>query len=379
MGISKDIEEYIENNQKYSIKLLKELAVIPAPSNHEEKRAEFCKKWLEEQGAEGVFIDDALNVIYPINCSDDNPLIVFMAHSDVVFPDSVSLPIYEDESRIYCPGIGDDTANVVVILMAAKYIAENNIVPKNHGILLIINSGEEGLGNLKGSRKIVEDYGDRIIRFYSFDGCNCNVTNGAVGSIRYKVEILTEGGHSYAKFGNRNAIFYMSSLIETLYAIKVPHNGKTTFNVGVISGGTSVNTIAQQCEMLYEIRADKKENLDLMIKHFIAAVEFFKTKGITVNVEVVGERPCGRDVNPIEQEKLDEKARIAILKYFNKEAIFGYASTDCNIPLSIGIPSIGVGCYLGDGMHTREEYVEKDSIVPGMKLGFDLIFDYFDI
>ena len=165
MGISKDIEEYIENNQKYSIKLLKELAVIPAPSNHEEKRAEFCKKWLEEQGAEGVFIDDALNVIYPINCSDDNPLIVFMAHSDVVFPDSVSLPIYEDESRIYCPGIGDDTANVVVILMAAKYIAENNIVPKNHGILLIINSGEEGLGNLKGSRKIVEDYGDRIIDF----------------------------------------------------------------------------------------------------------------------------------------------------------------------------------------------------------------------
>ena len=379
MGLSGNLLEYIESNADYAVDLLKELAVIPSPSNHEEKRAGFCKAWLEEQGAEGVFIDEALNVIYPVNCTDDNPLIVFMAHSDVVFPDTTTLPLHEENGRIYCPGIGDDTANAVVILMAAKYIAENRIIPKDYGMLLVINSGEEGLGNLKGSRKIVETYGHRIVRFHSFDGCNCNVTNGAVGSMRYKVEILTEGGHSYAKFGNRNAIQYMASLIDALYMVKVPQDGKTTYNVGVISGGTSVNTIAQQCEMLYEIRSDKKDNLDLMVRHFMSAVDFFRTKGVAVNVELVGERPCGGDVDPKAQEALDGKAREAILRYFNQDAIFGYASTDCNIPLSIGIPSIGVGCYIGDGMHTREEYVERDSLVPGMKLGFDLIFDYFGI
>ena len=161
MELSKEILDYIEAHRQEGYELLLELAQIPAPSNHEEKRAAFCKAWLEKQGAEGVYIDEALNVIYPVGCAEDKNLMVFMAHSDVVFPDTEPLALKVEGDRIYCPGIGDDTANVVAILMTAKYIAEMKLQPKDCGVLLVINSGEEGLGNLKGSRKIMADFGSR--------------------------------------------------------------------------------------------------------------------------------------------------------------------------------------------------------------------------
>ena len=107
--------------------------------------------WLEKQGAKGVYIDRALNVIYPVGCTETNDLIVFMAHSDVVFPDTDPLPLRVENGRIYCPGVGDDTAHVVALLMAGKYITECQIKPEDTGLLIVINSGEEGLGNLKGS------------------------------------------------------------------------------------------------------------------------------------------------------------------------------------------------------------------------------------
>ena len=117
------------------------------------------------------------------------------------------------------------------------------------------------------------------------------------------VEIDTEGGHSYGAFGNRNAIAYLASLIDTLYTIKVPEKGRTTYNVGTISGGTSVNTIAQHAEMLYEFRSDERESLEIMERHFLAAIEFYRTKGIAVTVTLVGDRPCAGGVD---REKIEE-------------------------------------------------------------------------
>ena len=120
MQLSQEILQYIEEHQKEALDLLIELAQIPAPSNHEEKRAAFCKDWLEKQGAKGVYIDEALNVIYPVGCTEDNPLVVYMAHSDVVFPDTEPLPIKIEDGKIYCPGVGDDTANAAALLTVAK-------------------------------------------------------------------------------------------------------------------------------------------------------------------------------------------------------------------------------------------------------------------
>ena len=374
MELSKQILNYIDQHQDEAFQLLIELAKIPAPSNHEEKRAEFCKSWLEKHGAKDVYIDEALNVVYPVSYTDNNPLIVFMAHSDVVFPDTGELPLTIENGRIICPGVGDDTANVVALLMAAKYIAQHDLQLCNCGMLIVINSGE---GNLKGSRKIMEAFGDRIREFFSFDGDNCKATNHAVGSKRYRIEILTEGGHSYGKFGNRNAIVYLSSLIQTLYTMKVPESSKTTYNVGIIKGGTSVNTIAQQAEMLYEFRSDQQEAMKIMENHFNAAVNLYRSKGIQVNLDLLGDRPCSGDVDPVKEKILMDRISVAVRRHFDQDVEFGSASTDCNIPLSLGIPSICVGCQNGGGAHTRAEYVEIDSLLPGLRLAFDLILHYF--
>ena len=377
MELTKEIASYMEEHRQEAYELVLELAQIPAPSNQEEKRAEFCRNWLTQQGAEGVYVDEALNVIYPVGCEGDGDLVVFMAHSDVVFPDTETLPLRVEEGKIFCPGIGDDTANVVALLMAAKYIARNKRKPKDCGVLLVVNSGEEGLRNLKGSRKILEDFGSRIREFVTLDGTQEGGVSRAVGSRRYLVEVDTEGGHSYGAFGNRNAIAYLASLIHTLYDIKVPEKGKTTYNVGTISGGTSVNTIAQHAEMLYEFRSDEREALEIMEQHFTAAIDYYRTKGITVTVTLVGDRPCAGNVSREKLEEMMNRANGAAQRHYGHGFNFGAGSTDCNIPLAMGIPAICVGCYRGRGAHTRQEYVEIDSLLPGLKFASDLILYHF--
>ena len=377
MELTQNILEYIEAHGQEAYDLLIELTQIPAPSNHEERRAAYVRDWLLSQGAEGVTVDGALNVIYPVGCEGDGPITVYMAHSDVVFPDTDPLPLKVENGRIYCPGVGDDTANAVALLTVAKYIAQNKLAPADGGVLLVINSGEEGLGNLKGCRAIMETYGARVREFVTFDGYAEGVAHRAVGSMRYRVEIDTEGGHSYGKFGNRNAIAYLASLIDTLYTVKVPPKGKTTYNVGTISGGTSVNTIAQHAEMLYEFRSDEYENLEIMERHFRAAVEFYRTKGIAVTVTLLGERPCGIGIDEEAHGALMNRAAEAVARHYGLEVKFRAGSTDCNIPLSMGIPAVCVGCVRGGGAHTREEYVEVDSLLPGIKVAFEMILSHF--
>lgn len=204
-----------------------------------------------------------------------------MAHTDVVFPDETELPLKVENGRICCPGVGDDTACLVCVLLAAKYTALmikegklNQIRPETEpGLIFVCNSGEEGLGNLKGVKKICEDYGSRMNTFCTFDGSLEHLVDEAVGSNRYKVTVRTQGGHSFGNFGRDNAIEKLAGIIEKLYQIKVPEGGKTTYNVGTISGGTSVNTIAQEASMLYEFRSDRKVNLAYMKEKFEAAVD----------------------------------------------------------------------------------------------------------
>ena len=374
MTLSNIILQYIDTHAESAQQLLMDLAQIPAPSNHEERRAEFCLNWLRSRGAEGAYIDEALNVIYPIGDTGENDLMVFMAHSDVVFPDTALLPLRVENGRIYCPGVGDDTANAVALLTAAGYIAEQKRSPKSCGVLLVINSGEEGLGNLKGSRKILEDFGHRVKEFVTFDGNANAVVTRAVGSRRYRVTVKTEGGHSYARFGAPNAIAQLSQLIARLYEVKVPDIGRTTYNVGTISGGTSVNTIAQSAEMLFEFRSDEREGLAIMQANFDAIVEEFRASGVQIQTEVVGDRPCGLDVD---NSALALRAAEAVRAHYGFDPQFSCGSTDCNIPLSMGIPAICPGCVLGAGAHTREEYVEIDSLRPGLKVAAQLILHHF--
>lgn len=377
--LTPEILRYITEHSKEAYDLLLTLGRIPAPSNHEEQRAEFCKNWLQAQGAEGVYLDDALNVVYPVGCTGNNPVIVFMAHTDVVFGDTTPLPLVVEDGKIKAPGIGDDTANLCALLLCAKYIAENKLRPKgNIGLLFVANSGEEGLGNLKGSRQIVSAYGSRIQEFFSFDGYMDGLVDNAVGSMRYRVEVLTEGGHSFANFGNRNAIAYLASMIGTLYTVSVPQTKtKTTFNVGIIQGGTSVNSIAQQAEMLFEFRSDSRQDLAFMDAHFQAVVDSYRTKGITVNTALVGERPCSGEIDEERQAALTRRATEVLQRHTGSKPTVGPSSTDCNIPLSLGIPSVCLGTVRGALAHTREEWVQIDSLVAGYRIAFEMILHYF--
>ena len=372
--MNQEVLKYIEFHAAEARQLLIDLAQIPAPSNHEELRAQFCKAWLESKGAEGVYIDPALNVIYPIGDTGDNDLMVFMAHSDVVFPDTAPLPLKIENGRIYCPGVGDDTANAVALLTAAGYIAEHNLMPKGCGVLLVINSGEEGLGNLKGSKRIMVDFGSRVKEFITFDGNAGSIVTRAVGSRRFRVTVTTEGGHSYARFGAPNAIAELARLISRLYEVQVPAIGKTTYNVGTITGGTSVNTIAQSAQMLFEFRSDEREGLAIMQANFDTIVEEFRQNGVQISVEVVGDRPCGLDVD---SSALIARASAAVQRHYCFEPKCNPGSTDCNVPLSMGIPAICPGCVMGAGSHTREEYVEIDSLLPGLKVAFELVLHHF--
>ena len=374
MTMTPDILQYIESHAAEAQQLLIDLAQIPAPSNHEERRAPFCLDWLRSKGADSAYIDDALNVIYPVGNTGENDLMVFMAHSDVVFPDTAPLPLKIENGRIYCPGVGDDTANAVALLTAAGYIAEHKLAPKDCGMLLVINSGEEGLGNLKGSRKIMEDFGSRVKECITFDGNANAIVTKAVGSRRYRVTVTTEGGHSYGKFGAPNAIAQLAQLITRLYELEVPAIGKTTYNVGTISGGTSVNTIAQGAEMLYEFRSDEREGLAFMQAQFDTIVEEFRASGVQIQTEVVGDRPCGLNVD---NSVLAQRAAKAVEEHYGFSPALTSGSTDCNVPLSMGIPAICPGCVLGLGAHTREEYVELDSLLPGLKVAFELILHHF--
>ncbi len=370
--MNEDIKNYIAAHAREAYELLLSLARIPAPSNHEEKRAAFCLDWLKENGAEDAYIDEAQNVIYPVgNC--DGEVTVYMAHSDVVFPDTEELPLVIENGRIYCPGAGDDSANAVALLTVMKYIAQSGKKPKDQGLLLVINSGEEGLGNLRGSRAIVDRYGDRIREFITFDGNDDTISGEAVGSLRYRVTADTEGGHSWHKFGAKNAIAELSMLIGALYELPLPSEGKTTYNVGKIEGGTSVNTVAQYAEMLWEFRSTRPESLKMMHALFEAEIAKRDREGVCIKAELIAERPCGavRDVNA--HEALMVRASEAMEKHFGNKVKRLAKSTDCNIPLSCGIPSVCIATVKGGGAHTREEYVELDSLVPGISVAFEMI------
>lgn len=379
--LNKEIIDYIDSHIDDAKALLKAICLIPAPSNHEEKRAEFVKNWFHSIGAKEAYIDEALNVVFPMNCEGRDDITVFMAHTDTVFPDMTEpMPYQEDEEKIYSLGVIDDTIDLVMILMAVKYIMEKGLKP-NCGMLFVANSGEEGLGNLKGVKKICEDYSGRIKELYTFDGSYTHVVNKCVGSHRYKISFETEGGHSYGAFGNNNAIYEMSKLVTKLYSKEVPKIGdsKTTYNVGVVSGGTSVNTIAQDCELMYEYRSNSKECLEHMKDFFEGEIEKAQKEGkAKITVELVGDRPCGGNVP---REALDEMTNKCIRvceKHSGLECKISSGSTDANIPQSLGIPAVCAGVYMGGGAHTRKEWLLKSSIPIGLRISFELILGYFE-
>lgn len=376
----KNVKEYISKNSAELYKLLYDLCQIPAPSGKEDMRAEFCREWFLKNGMEGAYIDGAKNVILPYQVKDGKKLTVFAAHIDTVFPDLEPMPYVDDGEYIHCPGVGDDTASVAVLMLVAKYFVENGVM--TDGVLFVCNSCEEGLGNLKGTRQIFRDFEGRVENFVSLDSTkHTHGVDECVGSHRYEVTVTTRGGHSFMEFGNENAIAELSKIINEIYSIALPEKAgkKVTYNVGIISGGTSVNTIAQSAKMLCEYRSDDKDLLAYMKAQFERIFAAARTDKVGVSVELVGDRPCASDVAPEKMERLKSIHGAVVREVINEQPVYESGSTDCNIPLSLGIPAVTVGVYNGDGVHTRKEKLEKKSLIPGLEIGLKLALNLTEI
>lgn len=372
------INDYVNAHIQEAIELLEKLGKIPAPSYHEERRSEFCSKWFKDQGAEAVWIDEMKNVICAIECDKYDEIVVFMAHMDIVFPDIEELPLRREGNKLYAPGIGDDTANLVNLMMATKYIL-NNKIPMKKGVLFIANSCEEGLGNLEGCKEIFKKFGDRITEFYSFDGYVSQCTSIPVGSYRYKISVKGEGGHSYLDFGRENAIQIMASLIQDLYKIEIPKAEKTTYNVGYIEGGSTVNSIPQEASILYEYRSPSQKCLDDMAHKFNTVLSNFKNAGKMITSEVLGIRPGKGEINEALLKSWTEKNINIIKKYYDGPMDLQPYSTDANVPLSRGVLANTIGTIVGGEAHKREEWVDLNSIPAGMRIVLDLVLQYAEV
>ncbi len=359
-----------------ALELTKTIAVIPAPSGFEDKRAEFVLNYVKKIGYDNAYIDSAKNVIWKLD-GETEDYTLFCAHTDVVFPDMDSLPLVEDDICLWAPGVGDDTVCVAQMLIVCKYLKEIGYKPTK-SLIFVANSCEEGLGNLKGSRQIFAD-NKNITRMFTFDGVFRHVINKSVGSHRFKVVVKTIGGHSYNAFGNRNSIAVMSKIINKIYEIQVPEKegAKTTYNVGLINGGTSINTIAQEVEMFCEYRSDDLDCFNIMKANFEKIFADIKNEEpeAEIIIELVGDRPCMGIVDKDIMAELSELVKGIQEKYSKGNVALESGSTDCNIPHSLGIPAICVGTYDGGGVHTREESLVKESIEPGLDIVYELIIN----
>ena len=376
MQLTETLSLAIERMQDDVIVLIKQLCAIPAPSHHEERRAAFLRDWLAQRGLQAT-IDGAKNVLCPMGLSEHEDIVVVMAHTDTVFPDMEPMPLREEGHKLCCPGVGDDTTNLAAMLMLMTLLKDRK---PRCGVLFVANSCEEGLGNLKGCKAVMQAYGPRVRAFLSLDGGIDHVVSSAVGSYRYRIAAHTRGGHSFGDFGERNAIAVLAGLIGALYAQPLPQKegATTTYNVGTIAGGTSVNAIAQQAEMLYEFRSDDADCLRAMEDQLAAILASHTPEDARVTAERIGERPCAGAVDPAAQRALGEACLGALRRYAGTQPALCAGSTDCNIPLSMGVPSACFGVYRGEGAHTREEWIDVRTVCGGMKAAMSVLLNWFE-
>ena len=370
--IAKAAKEYAREAHEEELELLRRLAKIPAPSGKEGKRAAFVKEWLKEAGADGVFIDPAGNVICRLEGADRHTASVFSAHMDVVAKDEETLPLREDTARLYAPGVGDDTANLTGLLMATKWILAHK-PPLKHDVWVVANTCEEGLGNLAGTHRLIVDLreaGLEVADFTAFDLYLGQHITRAVGSHRWRVEVETQGGHSWEDAGRQSAVESVCRVVEGLYAIPLPDKGKTTVNVGAIEGGGAVNAIASRASALLEYRSASQENLEYMDRKFKEIVESARAEDADVEVKLIGDRPASLASQPEGQSDLGDEAIRALA---GMEPAHQESSTDANIPLSLGVPAHTVGAVSGALLHTREEWIDKHSLEPGLALVLGLM------
>lgn len=332
---------------------------VPAPTGQERQRAEFVASLLRERGYEVEI--DAIGNVYTRRGNRGGSLLMLLAHLDTVFPAGTPIQVRREGDMLYGPGIGDNSVNVAAMISALDLLDELGRETAVD-IVAIADVGEEGLGNLRGARAAVERYRDQIGAVIVLDGRQGKVTHVAVGSLRWRVTVTGPGGHSFGAFGTPSAIHGLGRIIAAIADLKVPSEPKTTYNVGLIEGGVSINTIAPKASALIDMRSTSEQELEKLAKQVAEIIACSPGPGLTAQIEALGERPAGA------RDRSDPLVRLAseVLVWLGYEPEYHAASTDANIPISLGIPAVCVGVAHGDRMHTVEEYIEIPRIGDGL-------------
>ena len=333
---------------------------VEAPPFQEAKRADVYAAMMREAGLKNVRVDAEGNVIGERPGAKPRPNVVVSAHLDTVFPRGTNVKVRRDGYVLRGPGVGDDCRGLADVIAVARALNKANV--STPGTVTFVGTvGEEGLGDLRGVKRLFNDtLKDRIDRFVSIDGQGLGVTHIAIGSTRFRVTFKGPGGHSFGSFGIVNPVHALGRAMARIADFQVPSSPRTTFNVGRVGGGTSVNAIASEAWMEVDLRSGDMGGLRALEKQFRQVVNDavaqenarWNSGALTVTIETVGSRPAGRlpSSAPIVQ------AAVSVSKALNLPLSFSEGSTDANLPLSLGIPALTIDAGgRGAGAHTEQE------------------------
>ncbi len=333
---------------------------VPAPTGNERERVQLVASLWRERGYTPE-IDAIGNVYIRRGKRENRPVLMLLAHTDTVFPQTTPISVERQGDILRGPGIGDNSVNVAAMFSALDILDELGRETEVD-IVVVSDVGEEGLGNLLGARTAVERYREQLGAVIAIDGDLGRITHAAVGSKRWRITVRGPGGHSYGAFGTPSAIHGLGRIIAAIADLEVPQQPKTTFNVGIIEGGTSVNTIAPHATALLDLRSTEITALEQIADKVKTIVEQRAGSGLQTEIEVLGERPAG------ERSLSDPLVQLATaaINWLSMEPKYGAASTDANIPISLNIPAVCIGITKIERAHTLEEFLYVPPIGDGL-------------
>ncbi len=336
---------------------------IPAPTFHEQKRAEFVHELFTTEGLQDHCLDETGNVLGRWKGQGSGKPLIVSAHLDTVFPMETMLRVTRGPDLIHGPGLGDNSLGVAALFGLLWSLRERRIQPAGD-IWFVANVCEEGLGDLRGMKAVVDRFGAGVHAYLVLEGLALgHVYHRAIGVKRFRVTARTSGGHSWSDYGQPSAVHELAKLVVELASLSLPTHPRTTMNVGRISGGTSVNVIASEASFDLDLRSENQPSLTALVSAVERLIEKANRPGVSVESQVIGQRPAGEIAVSHPLVTLAKKC----LEEMGLDAGLISGSTDANVPLSKGYPAVVLGITTGGSAHTVNEYINTKPVAQGME------------
>jgi tripeptide aminopeptidase len=335
---------------------------VPAPTFDEERRAKLVFDYFTQEGL-AVEMDAAGNVLARLPGAGQGRPLVVTAHMDTVFPLTVDLHFEREPERILAPGLGDNSLGVAGLFGLLWSLRENGVnLPGD--LWLVGNVCEEGLGNLRGITCVVDRFGSDPQAYIIVEGMALGqIYHRGLGVRRYSITVRTLGGHSWIDYGQPSAVHELTALSARITALEVPKTPRTTLNIGIVSGGSSVNTIAAEAMLELDLRSESAETLAALAGQVEELARLAARPGVEVQAEVIGARPTGE----IPPEHALVRLAQDCLRGVGIEPRLNIGSTDANLPLSRGLPAVTVGLTTGGRAHTVQEFINLPPLEKGLE------------